>query len=79
MVSNTIEPGASLENVVAVSSSTADSNPTNNSATADTNILGSAAFAISKRQVAPTGSVNAGGLVTYTVTITNSGPGLACL
>ncbi len=59
------------------SSTTDDSNPLNNTANADTSILGKAAFAISKQQIAPTGSVNAGSLVTYTVTITNDGPGLA--
>jgi hypothetical protein len=39
-VNNTVEPGASLENVVVVGASTVDSNQTNNSATADTSILG---------------------------------------
>ena len=55
-----------------------DSVAFNNSATADTSILGRAAFV--HQQAASTraaGSVNAGSLVTYTVTITNIGPGLA--
>src|SRR5690606_18361159 len=49
----------------------------NNRATADTTILGVANFTIAKRQIAPVGTVNAGELVTYTVTITDTGAGLA--
>jgi len=76
-VAGEVVPGTSLENAAIVSSDTPDGLLSNNGATADTSILGHADLTISKRQVAPVGSVNAGDLVTYTVTITNTGPGAA--
>ncbi|HHW84988.1 MAG TPA: DUF11 domain-containing protein, partial [Chloroflexi bacterium] len=69
--------GISLENVASASTDTPDPNPLNNVATADTSIIGAASFAIIKEQVAPTGAVTAGSLVTYTITFTNTGPGTA--
>jgi uncharacterized repeat protein (TIGR01451 family) len=63
--------GASLENRVTVASATADLDSTNNSADADTSIVGQAALRISKSGPA---TAVAGEVVTYTVTITNSGP-----
>ena len=59
-----------------VTSTTGDSNPLNNSATADTSILGYADLTISKSQLTPD-PITAGSLVTYTIRITNTGPGLA--
>jgi uncharacterized repeat protein (TIGR01451 family)/fimbrial isopeptide formation D2 family protein len=72
-----VYPGASLENVAEVTTSTADPNPLNNRADADTAIIGAASFMIVKEQVEPTGAVTAGSLVTYTITFTNTGPGAA--
>ena len=69
-------PGTSLENSAIVSSTTDDSNPLNNSATADTSIVGYADLTISKSQLTPD-PITAGSLVTYTIRITNTGPGLA--
>jgi uncharacterized repeat protein (TIGR01451 family)/fimbrial isopeptide formation D2 family protein len=77
VVSNTVAPGTSLENVVTVAANTPDANLTNNRADADTSILGKAAFTIAKQQLAPAGAVTAGELVTYTIVVTNVGPGLA--
>ncbi|MDW8440242.1 MAG: hypothetical protein RML96_07195 [Caldilineaceae bacterium] len=76
-VNSDVYPGVSLENTAAASTSTADPNPLNNSATADTSIIGAAFFEIIKQQVEPTGAVTAGSLVTYTITFTNTGPGVA--
>jgi uncharacterized repeat protein (TIGR01451 family) len=70
-----IVPGASLENRAVVGSSTADSNPSNNAATADTSIIGAADLTISK--VGSPATVHAGEYVTYTIRITNTGPGAA--
>ncbi len=73
-VNASVAPGTSLENTASVSSTTADSNPLNNSATADTSILGAADLTISKTQLTA-GPIHAGDLVTYTITVTNSWPG----
>ena len=67
--------GTSLENRAIVGSSTPDGNASNNTATADTSIVGAADLTISK--VGSPASVVAGGTVTYTIRITNTGPGLA--
>ena len=67
-------PGASLGNRAVVSASTPDPDLANNVATVDTSVVALADFAITKQQTAPTGTVSAGQLVTYTVTITNHGP-----
>ena len=75
-VNGTVAPGTSLENSAVVTSTTGDSNPLNNSATADTSILGYADLTISKSQLTPN-PIAAGSLVTYTIRITNTGPGLA--
>ncbi len=72
---SSIVPGTSLQNSAVVASSTLDGNASNNSATADTSIVGAADLTISKSG-APA-SVRAGDLVTYTITITNTGPGSA--
>lgn len=69
-------PATSLENRAEVTSATADPNPLNNGATADTSILGAADMVISKQQITPN-PVTAGELVSYTIRITNTGPGLA--
>ena len=76
IVNSTVAPGTSLENSAVVTSTTGDSNPLNNSATADTSILGYADLTISKSQLTPD-PITAGSLVTYTIRITNTGPGLA--
>ena len=72
-----VYPGTSLENVVTIAGNGSDPNPLNNTATADTAIIGAASFEIVKQQIAPAGAVTAGNLVTYTVTFTNTGPGVA--
>jgi len=72
-----LPPGTSLENQAVVYATTPDPNLANNSAVADTSILGNADLYISKVQIAPLGAVNAGESVTYRITITNSGPSLA--
>ena len=72
-----VVPGTSLQNSVWVSSTTTDPNTANNYADADTNVVGRADLVIDKQQVAPAGPVTAGELVTYTITITNTGPGSA--
>ena len=70
-----ITPGTSLENRAVVGSSTSDPNPLNNAATADTSVVGAADLVISK--VGAPAAVVAGEYVTYTLRITNAGPGLA--
>lgn len=76
-VNSDVYPGTSLENVATVTTATSDPNPLNNTATADTSIVGAASFAIAKQQAQPVGAVAAGDLVTYTITFTNTGPGTA--
>jgi uncharacterized repeat protein (TIGR01451 family) len=68
-----VYPGASLENAAEASSTTTDPNPLNNSADADTSIIGAANVTIAKMQVTAN-PISAGELVTYTITITNEGP-----
>mgnify|MGYP002682884096 CR=1 FL=1 len=63
--------GVSLENRVTVGSDTTDLDNTNNSADADTSVVGQAALSVSKSGPA---TAVAGELVTYTVTLTNSVP-----
>ena len=77
IVDNDVYPGTSLENVAEITTTSSDPNLFNNSATADTSILGKASFDIHKAQVAPVNPVTAGNLVTYTIIITNTGPGMA--
>ncbi len=73
-----VPPGTSLQNTAtAAGVGYRDPNAANNSANADTSIIGAADLVIDKRQVNPSGTVTAGELVTYVVTITNTGPGLA--
>jgi uncharacterized repeat protein (TIGR01451 family) len=67
-----VPSGQSLEFVGVVASATADGNPSNNSDNADTSVLREAELRISKTSTPA--AVNAGELVTYTITITNEGP-----
>ncbi len=69
-----LEPGSSLENVAMVGSLTPDDVPVNNSADADTSIVGLADLEVTK-----TGPVTAtiGDEIVYTIVVTNHGPGVA--
>ena len=73
--STSIQEGVSLENTTVVGSSTLDGNASNNNAVADTSIVGAADMKISK--VGTPATVIAGQYVTYTIVITNTGPGQA--
>ncbi len=69
-----LQPGTSLENVATVEADTPDPVPINNIAYADTSILG-----LTDLQVSKTGpvTVTAGHQITYTIILTNAGPGVA--
>ena len=67
-----IMPGTSIEFGGTVGASTGDANPANNVDNADTSIIGAANVDLSKTSTPAT--VNAGEVVTYTITITNEGP-----
>jgi uncharacterized repeat protein (TIGR01451 family) len=69
-----IEPGTSLENIAAVGSAVFDPNSSNNTATADTSIIGEADLVLEKTGPA---SATAGNQVTYTIVVTNTGPSVA--
>ncbi|RME84737.1 MAG: DUF11 domain-containing protein, partial [Caldilineae bacterium] len=69
-----LEPGTSLENSALVTAGTSDGNLSNNTANADTSIIGLADLSLSKS--GPT-TVTAGEQVTYTIVVTNSGPSVA--
>ena len=71
-----VQPGSSLAFVGAVSSQTADFNPTNNLAIADTSVNGAADLVISK-----TGDMTAtaGAQVSYVITVVNKGPSVASI
>jgi uncharacterized repeat protein (TIGR01451 family) len=73
---STVYPGSSLENVVDITTTSTDNNLLNNRATADTTVLGAADVTINKTQVTAN-PITAGDLVTYTLTVLNTGPGLA--
>ncbi|MDO8567820.1 MAG: DUF11 domain-containing protein, partial [Dehalococcoidales bacterium] len=60
-----------ITNTATVSGNEADHNQANNSATAETGVIGSTDLAITKSGAA---TVDAGGLLTYTITVTNNGP-----
>ncbi len=76
VVDGSVPPGASLENQAAVTATSPDPNPLNNLANADTSILGQADLVIAKTQLTAN-PILAGTLVTYTIVVTNTGPGLA--
>ncbi len=67
--------GSSIENRAIVAAATLDPNAANNLDDADTSIIGQAELAISKVDLFD--PVTAGGLVTYTIVVTNSGPSVA--
>jgi uncharacterized repeat protein (TIGR01451 family) len=69
-----LEPGTSLENVATVEADTPDPVPINDIAYADTSIIG-----LTDLQVFKTGpmTVTAGAEITYTIIMTNAGPGVA--
>jgi uncharacterized repeat protein (TIGR01451 family) len=70
-----VAPGIELTNVVTATSPTADLEATDSVTTAvKTEIGPTADVGITKTQISPTGVVTAGERVTYTLTITNSGP-----
>ena len=69
-----LQPGTSLENIAQVTSTTADSNPNNNTDNADTSIVSQADVSVTKSGPA---TVTAGGTVTYNILVTNSGPSTA--
>jgi uncharacterized repeat protein (TIGR01451 family) len=71
-IASDVIPGTSLEFQGVVASSTSDPDVSNNSANSDTSIVSQAALSI--RKTSNPAAVNAGELVTYTITITNSGP-----
>ncbi|MCO6452393.1 MAG: DUF11 domain-containing protein, partial [Caldilineales bacterium] len=68
------EPGTSLENKAVVTSLSIDENPTNDQSFADTSIVSQADLVLSKDGP---GAVTAGKQVTYTIVVTNTGPGVA--
>ncbi|HEY2961587.1 MAG TPA: DUF11 domain-containing protein, partial [Pyrinomonadaceae bacterium] len=65
--------GTTITNTANVSSATTDPTPGNNSATATTLVQNNADLAISKTR-APSGTIDAGSNVTYTIQFTNNGP-----
>ena len=65
--------GTTITNTANVSSATTDPTPGNNSATATTLVQSNADLAISKQR-SPSGTIDAGSNVTYTVQFTNNGP-----
>jgi uncharacterized repeat protein (TIGR01451 family) len=65
--------GTTISNTANVSSTTADPTPGNNSATATTLVQNNADLAISKQR-SPSGTIDAGTNVTYTIQFTNNGP-----
>ena len=67
--------GSSIENRAIVSAATLDPRMFNNLDDADTSIIGQAELAITKVDLFD--PVTAGGLVTYTIAVTNSGPSAA--
>ena len=69
-----VEPGTSLENAAVVDSLVSDPNPSNNADTADTSVVGWTDLALDK-----TGPewISKGGLVTYTIVVSNYGPSAA--
>jgi uncharacterized repeat protein (TIGR01451 family) len=71
-VASGVTPGTSLEFQGVAASSTSDPNLSNNVGNSDTSVVSSAALSI--RKTSDPAAVNAGELVTYTITITNSGP-----
>ncbi|MFN8465060.1 MAG: hypothetical protein U0X20_05890 [Caldilineaceae bacterium] len=70
-----LTPGSSIENRAIVAAATLDPVSANNLANADTSIIGQAVLALTKTDLAD--PVVAGGLVTYTIAVTNSGPSIA--
>ncbi len=70
-----LTPGSSIENRAIVAAATLDPVSANNLANADTSIIGQAVLALTKVDLAD--PVVAGGLVTYTIAVTNSGPSSA--
>ncbi len=69
-----VEPGTSLENAAVAGSLAGDPDPSNNADTADTSIVGWTDLDLDK-----TGPewITKGGLVTYTIVVTNYGPSTA--
>jgi uncharacterized repeat protein (TIGR01451 family) len=72
-VNNGTANGTTITNTANVSSATADPTPGNNSATATTLVQSNADLAISKLR-SPSGTIDAGNNVTYTVQFINNGP-----
>jgi uncharacterized repeat protein (TIGR01451 family) len=64
--------GTTLQNRATVNSDTPDPNPVNNTATAETSIIGQSDLGVYKMASSP--SVAAGDELTYTVVLTNDGP-----
>lgn len=71
-VSNATPNGTVLSNIANVTSTTADSNPANNSSTATTTVAASADLSVTKS--GPTTQVATGFDIVYTITAANSGP-----
>jgi uncharacterized repeat protein (TIGR01451 family) len=71
-IASGVVPGTSLEFGGSVGSATSDPDLTNNTDNSDTSVVSSAALSI--RKTSDPATVNAGELVTYTITITNEGP-----
>jgi uncharacterized repeat protein (TIGR01451 family) len=72
-VNNGTANGTTITNTANVSSATTDPTPGNNSATATTLVQSNADLAISKSRT-PSGTIDAGTNVTYTIQFTNNGP-----
>jgi uncharacterized protein len=74
-VGSSVANGTVLSNTAMVSSTTSDPNPGNESATADTTVTNTASQASVTGTKTVSGNFAPGGTITYTVVLSNAGPG----